>query len=166
MHGVDEVLMRDCKLLIRPSRHDTLFCKFIESDSPHLIANKEGWFSDFLNAVIKQMLGDITIEEAEQELEKEYSDEKGRKSRDPYLNYIINGTYNYIKRFLDSDNETVTVKQCRFLLEYLKIIGRVKDGDIIANINNLQSTVKSLISYKFTPVEKHIKASRFSLIDK
>mgnify|MGYP003311948965 CR=1 FL=1 len=32
---------------------------------------------------------------------KEYSDEKGRKSRDPYLNYIINGTYNYIKRFSD-----------------------------------------------------------------
>lgn len=126
-----------------------------KTDSPHLIQNKDGWFSYMLNDYIKQKLGNITIEEAEAELEFFYSDEKGRKSDNPYLNYIINGTYNFIKHFMPSDK--VTVEQCKFLLEYLKAIGQVKEGDTLANLNTLQSTVKSLISSKHTPVEKHVK---------
>lgn len=126
-----------------------------KTDSPHLILNKEEWFSDMLNDYIKQKLGEMTVEEAEEELEIYYSDDKGRKSDNPYLNYIINGTYNCIRHFLPS--ETVTVVQCKFLLEYLKIIGQVKDSDTLANLNTLQSKVKSLISSKHTPVEKHAK---------
>lgn len=126
-----------------------------KTDSPHLIQNKDGWFSYMLNDYIKQKLGDITIEEAEEELDFFYSDEKGRKSDNPHLNYIINGTYNFIKHFMPSDK--VTVEQCKFLLEYLKAIGQVKEGDTLANLNTLQSTVKSLISSKHTPVEKHVK---------
>lgn len=126
-----------------------------KTDSPHMIHNKDGWFSYMLNDYIKQKLGNITIEEAEAELEFFYSDEKGRKSDNPYLNYIINGTYNFIKHFMPSDK--VTVEQCKFLLEYLKAIGQVKEGDTLANLNTLQSTVKSLISSKHTPVEKHVK---------
>jgi hypothetical protein len=122
-----------------------------KTDSPHLIQNKDGWFSDMLNDYIKQKLGDITIEEAEEELDFFYSDAKGRKSDNPYLNYIINGTYNFINHFMPSDK--VTVPQCKFLLEYLKIIGQAKDDDI----NLLQSMVKSLISSKHTPVQKHVK---------
>lgn len=126
-----------------------------KTDSPHLIQNKDGWFSYMLNDYIKQKLGDITIEEAEEELDFFYSDEKGRKSDNPHLNYIINGTYNFIKHFIPS--EKVTVEQCKFLLEYLKAIGQVKEGDTLANLNTLQSAVKSLISSKHTPVKKHIK---------
>lgn len=126
-----------------------------KTDSPHMIHNKDGWFSYMLNDYIKQKLGDITVEEAEAELEFFYSDEKGRKSDNPNLNYIINGTYNFIKHFMPSDK--VTVEQCKFLLEYLKAIGQVKEGDTLANLNTLQSTVKSLISSKHTPVEKHVK---------
>lgn len=126
-----------------------------KADSPHLIQNKDGWFSYMLNDYIKQKLGDITVKEAEEELEFFYSDEKGRKSDNPYLNYIINGTYNFIKHFMPS--EKVTAEQCKFLLEYLKVIGQVKEGDSLANLNTLQSTVKSLISSKHTPVEKHVK---------
>lgn len=126
-----------------------------KTDSPHLIQNKDDWFSDMLNDYIKQKLGKITIEEAEEELAIFYSDEKGRKSENPYLNYIINGTYNLINHFLPS--EKVTVVQCSFLLEYLKIIEQVKDGDTLVNLNTLQSTVKSLTSSKHTPVEKHLK---------
>lgn len=126
-----------------------------KTDSPHLIQNKDGWFSDMLNDYIKQKLGDITVEEAEEELDFFYSDEKGRKSDNPFLNYIINGTYNFIKYFMPSDK--VTVEQCRFLLEYLKVIGQVKEGDMLANLNTLQSAVRSLISSKHTPVEKHVK---------
>ena len=122
-----------------------------KTDSPHLILNKEDWFSDMLNDYIKQKLGELTIAEAEEELEFFYSDERGRKSDNPYLNYIINGTYNFINHFMPSDK--VTVPQCKFLLEYLKIIGQTKDNDI----NLLQSMVKSLISSKHTPVQKHVK---------
>lgn len=122
-----------------------------KTDSPHLILNKEDWFSDMLNDYIKQKLGELTIAEAEEELEFFYSDERGRKSDNPYLNYIINGTYNFINHFMPSDK--VTVPQCKFLLEYLKIIGQTKDDDI----NLLQSMVKSLISSKHTPVQKHVK---------
>ena len=126
-----------------------------KTDSPHLIQNKDDWFSDMLNDYIKQKLGDITLKEAEEELEFFYSDERGRKSDNPYLNYIINGTYNFINHFMPSSK--VTVEQCKFLLDYLKAIGQVKEDDSFANLNTLQSAVKSLISSKHTPVQKHVK---------
>ena len=126
-----------------------------KTDSPHMIQNKDGWFSYMLNDYIKQKLGEITVEEAEEELEILYSDDKGRKSNNPNLNYIINGTYNFIQHFMPSDK--VTVEQCKFLLEYLKAIGQVKEGDKLAKLNMLQSTVRSMMINKHTPVEKHVK---------
>ena len=108
-----------------------------------------------LNGFVKQMLGDITVEMAEQELKTKYSDDKGRKSNNPYLNYIINGTYNFINHFIPSD--TVTVEQCKFLLAYLKAIDQVNEGDTLDNLNTLQSAVRSLISSKLTPIERHMK---------
>lgn len=129
-----------------------------KTDSPHIIKNREGWFSNLLNGYIRSILGDITLEEAERELDT-YSDDKGRRSKNPYLNYIINGTYNFINHILPS--ETVTAAQCGFLLEYLKIIGQVKDGDTLAILNTLQAKVNGLRSSGLTPVEKHIKSKRF-----
>ena len=137
-------------------RNDTPIRISYKTDSPHLIENCEGWLSSLLNAFIRQVLGEMTVEKAEEDLKK-YSDERGRKSSNPYLNYIIHGTYNHITHFLKSDNGKVTVEQCRFLLEYLKIIGQVQDGDTLANLNTLQSTVRSLINSSLTPVDKHIK---------
>lgn len=136
-------------------KHNTPIKICFKTDSPHLIDNKNGWFADLLNSFTKQLLGEITVKEAEQKLIS-YSDYKGRKSRNPYLNYIIHGTYNFIAHFLKSNNK-VTVEQCKFLLEYLKIIGQVEEGDTLANLNTLQSTVRSLLRSKHTPVEKHIK---------
>jgi hypothetical protein len=137
-------------------RNDTPIRISYKTDSPHLIENREGWLSSMLNAFIRQVLGEMSVEQAEEDLKK-YSDERGRKSSNPYLNYIIHGTYNHITHFLKSDNGKVTVEQCRFLLEYLKIIGQVQDGDTLANLNTLQSTVRSLINSSLTPVDKHIK---------
>ena len=137
-------------------RNDTPIRISYKTDSPHLIENCEGWLSSLLNAFIRQVLGEMTVEKAEEDLKK-YSDERGRKSSNPYLNYIIHGTYNHITHFLKSDNGKVTVEQCRFLLEYLKIIGQVQDGDTLANLNTLQSTVRSLINSSLTTVDKHIK---------
>lgn len=139
-------------------RNDTPIKIRYTTDSPHLIENCEGWLSSLLNAFIRQVLGEMTVEKAEEDLKK-YSDERGRKSSNPYLNYIIHGTYNHITHFLKSDNGKVTVEQCRFLLEYLKIIGQVQDGDTLANLNTLQSTVRSLNNSSLTPVDKHIKGT-------
>lgn len=137
-------------------RNDTPIRISYKTDSPHLIENYEGWLSGMLNAFVRQVLGEMSVEKAEEDLKK-YSDERGRKSSNPYLNYIIHGTYNHITHFLKSDNGKVTVEQCRFLLEYLKIIGQVQDGDTLANLNTLQSAVRSLINGSLTPVDKHIK---------
>lgn len=128
-----------------------------KTDSPHLINNQDSWFSDFLNNLAKQVVGDITVEKAEEELKRLYSDDLGRKSSNPYLNYIIHGTYNFITRFLTSEDNIVTAQQCRFLLEYLKIIGQIKDGDNLTDLNALQSSVKSLIKGQLPPVDKHIR---------
>ena len=143
----------------KPKRDTSIKISF-RSDSPHLIDNKDWWLSDMLNDFVKQVLGNISVDKAEHELKRLYSDDKGRKSSNPYLNYIIHGTYNFIASFLKSDKEKVTVEQCRFLLEYLKITGQIKAGDTLDNINTLQSTVKSLIKSKLTPVDKHIKRTK------
>ena len=139
-------------------RNDSPIRISYKTDSPHLIENYEGWLSGMLNTFIRQVLGEMSVKQAEEDLKK-YSDERGRKSSNPYLNYIIHGTYNHITHFLKSDNGKVTVEQCRFLLEYLKIIGQVQDGDTLANLNTLQSAVRSLINSSLTPVDKHIKGT-------
>ena len=125
-----------------------------KNQSPVEIANTDNWFSNMLGDYLKQKLGNITVEEARDELKTSYAEEKGRKSENPYLNYIIHGTYNLIKTFIPS--EKVSVEQCKFLKQYLEIIGQIKPKDKISEINTLQSAVKSLISSKRTPVQKHI----------
>ena len=97
---IRQAIMRDT-YIVRPdllrlfialnkSKHeyDTPMKICFKTDSPHLIQNKDGWFSYMLNDYIKQKLGDITIEEAEEELDFFYSDEKGRKSNNIAKNYV------------------------------------------------------------------------------
>ena len=140
-----------------PHEHDTPIKIHFKKDSPHTISNHKGWLSDMLNKIVGAMLKDITVEKAEQELKEKYSDVRGRKSSNPHLNYIINGTYNFITKFLDSDKGKVTVKQSEFLQKYLIIIGQVKNGDTLTNLNTLQSNVTSLLTSGLTPVAKHVK---------
>ncbi len=138
--------------------HDTsIKIRFNTDNHSHTINNHGGWLSDILNGLAKNILGEITIEKAEQELKEKYFNVRGRKSSKPHLNYIINGTYNFITKFIDPDKDKVTVKQSEFLQKYLIIIGLVKDGDTLSNLNTLQSTVKSFVSSELTPVAKHIK---------
>ena len=138
--------------------HDTPIKIHLNTDNhSHTINNHRGWLSDILNGLAKNALGEITVEKAEQELKEKYSNVRGRKSSNPHLNYIINGTYNFITKFLDSDKGKVTVKQSEFLQKYLIIIGQIKNGDNIANLNTLQSNVTSLLASGLTPVVKHIK---------
>ena len=90
-------------------------------------------------------------------IKEKYFNERGRKSSKPHLNYIINGTYNFITKFLDSDVDKVTVKKSEFLQKYLIIIGQVKNGDVLSDLNTLQSTVVGFLKSNLTPVAKHIK---------
>lgn len=124
-----------------------------------VISNKRWWFTHMMKDYLRQKLGDMTVEAAQEELALFYGDEKGRKSNNPYLNYIICGTYNLIKKNFPSDK--VTVEQCRFLLQYLKAIRQLKENDKLSNINNLQSHVRELLKSQFTPIQKHIKAKKY-----
>lgn len=124
-----------------------------KNDSPHEINNGDGWFSRMLNDYIQQQLGDISIKEAKEELCL-HQDKKGRKSDTPYLNYIINGTYNLVAETFPNEKKKVTVEQCKFIQQYLKAIGY--ETSKLNDINYLQSTIVSLISSKSTPVQKHV----------
>ncbi len=124
-----------------------------------IINNKGWWLTRIMKEYLRQKLGDITIESAQEELFLFYNEEKGRKSANPYLNYIIHGTYNFVRTIFPNDK--VTVEQCRFLLQYLQAIGQIKEHDKLNNINNLQSHVKALMSSQSTPVQRHLKAKKY-----
>lgn len=147
-------------IALNKPQHDydtSIKIRFNTDNHSHTINNHGGWLSDVLNSLAKNMLGEITVEKAEQELKEKYFNERGRKSSKPHLNYIINGTYNFITKFLDSDVDKVTVKKSEFLQKYLIIIGQVKNGDVLSDLNTLQSTVVGFLKSKLTPVAKHIK---------
>lgn len=127
---------------------------YFKGDSPHEITNFDGWMFRLLDEHITKEVGNITLEEAKQKL-VQIKEQKGRKSKDPYLNYIINGIYNYIASLIPSEKESVTVEQCKFVREYLLAMGFISSHNNNYDINHLQSTIKSLISSKSTPVQRH-----------
>lgn len=145
-----------------PRYNTSIKVGYTEQKNTVKLENRHGLFAYMLNEYIKEKIGEITVEEAQKELELFYSDKKGRKSKDPYLNYIIHGTYNLVALIFPS--EKVTVKQCSFLLEYLKAIQEIKDGDKLDNVNLLQSTVRSLIGSGYTPVEHHLKLKKYKSV--
>lgn len=124
----------------------------LKGDSPHEIRNFDGWMFRLLDEHIAKEVGNITLEEAKQKL-AQVKEQKGRKSKDPYLNYIINGVYNFIS--LTNEEKSVTVRQCKFIREYLFVMGLISEHDKLYDINHLQSTIRSLITSQCTPVQRH-----------
>ncbi|GAB6983085.1 hypothetical protein [Prevotella dentasini] len=133
----------------------------VGNNSPVILGNYEWWLSQKLFELLRKDLGDITVEEAEKELKELYSDERGRKSADPHLNYFMLGSYLYIRKFLIQDNGKVTTSQCDFLLRYLTVFGILDRQDKNFQVNNLQATIKSLLSSKVNPIQKHIKEREY-----
>ena len=125
-----------------------------KSDSPHEITNFDGWMFRLLDEHITKEVGTITLEEAKEKL-AQVKESKGRKSKAPYLNYIINGIYNFISPLIPNEKKSVTVEQCKFVRKYLLAMGFISSHDKLYDINHLQSTIKSLISSKSTPVQRH-----------
>ncbi len=126
----------------------------LKGDSPHEIRNFDGWMFRLLDEHITKEVGNITLEEAKREL-AQVKEQKGRKSKDPYLNYIINGIYNFISSLIPNEEKLVTVRQCEFICKYLFIMGLISDHDRLYDINHLQSTIRSLITSQCTPVQRH-----------
>ena len=133
----------------------------VGNNSPVFLGNYEWWLSQKLFEILRKDLGDITVEEAEKELKELYSDERGRKSTDPHLNYFMLGSFLYIRKFLIQDKDKVTIAQCNFLQKYLTTFGILDKQDKNYQINNLQSTIKSLLSGKNNPIQKHIKEREY-----
>lgn len=133
----------------------------VANNSPVNLSNYEWWLSQKLFEILQKDLGDITVKEAEKELKELYSDERGRKSADPHLNYFMLGSYLYIRKFLIQDKDKVTTSQCDFLQKYLTTFGILDKQDKNSQTNNLQATIKSLLSSKVNPVQKHIKEREY-----
>lgn len=133
----------------------------VGNNSPVILGNYEWWLSQKLFEILRKDLGDITVEEAEKELKELYADERGRKSADPHLNYFMLGSYLYIRKFLIQDNDKVTTSQCDFLQKYLTVFGILDKQDKNFQVNNLQATIKSLLSSKVNPIQKHIKEREY-----
>ena len=133
----------------------------VGNNSPVFWGNYEWWLSQKLFEILRKDLGDITVEEAEKELKELYSDERGRKSTDPHLNYFMLGSFLYIRKFLIQDKDKVTIAQCNFLQKYLTTFGILDKQDKNYQINNLQSTIKSLLRGKNNPIQKHIKKREY-----
>lgn len=71
------------------------------------------------------------------------------------------GSYLYIRKFLIQDKDKVTTSQCDFLQKYLTTFGILDKQDKNSQTNNLQATIKSLLSSKVNPVQKHIKEREY-----
>lgn len=138
----------------KPKKKETVYVGY-KACIPETISNIDGWFSDMVNEYLHTRLGDISINEAEQELKTLHGAVKGKKPQRPLRNYIIHATYNLINELVIPGNGKVTVEQCSLLQKYIQIIGAIKDGNSAYNRNTLQSTVREYLHAKVNPVEKH-----------
>lgn len=106
------------------------------------------WFHYMMEKYLDKYLAVNSVKEAQEELEDLYPSLMGKKVKSDqlYLNYIMASTYTYISRNIISSQENkITVEQCTFLLEFLTEFKFISPQDKKNKLNNLQSTIKSLI---------------------
>ncbi|MEG1333692.1 MAG: hypothetical protein RSD11_08550 [Bacteroides sp.] len=128
----------------------------IQGNPPIELENNECWFEEMLAKYLDEHLGVNDVQEAQEELDCLYTDKIGRKASTPYLNYVLVGTFNFIQEnIIQSKTGKATIEQCKFLHRYLRGIELISPDDKNNNLNNLQSTINSLISSKLNPVERH-----------
>lgn len=128
----------------------------IQGNSPTKLENYECWFEEMLKNYLNQYLGVDNKEEAQNELDTLYSDRQGRKTDNFYLNYIFTSIYLFVQEnIIHSKPNIVTVEQCKFLHSYFVSLNLIKPEDKNNNLNNLQSTIKSLISSSVNPLNRY-----------
>lgn len=121
----------------------------VGNNPPIYLENDERWFENMLNDYLDKYLHIESLEEAKNELETLYSDQMGRKSKDPYYNQIIMGTFKLLQEnFLQSATGKATVEQCKFICDYLRCVHILKPDDKNNNVNNMQSTINNFLATK------------------
>lgn len=106
------------------------------------------WFHYMMEKYLDKFLAVNSVQEAQEELEDLYPSLMGKKVKHDqlYLNYIMASTYTYISRnIIPSQENKITVEQCSFLLDFLTEFNFISPQDKNNKLNNLQSTIKSLI---------------------
>lgn len=106
------------------------------------------WFHQMMERYLDKFLAVDSVKEAQEELEILYPTLMGKrvKSDQLYLNFIMASTYTYISRnIIPSMENKITIEQCKFLSEFLNEFKFMPPKSKNDNLNNLQSTIKSLV---------------------
>ena len=116
----------DCK-----NYHTSCFIRFGNTKDEIEIQQKFPWFEKMIDDYLYQKLGVENQEEAETELLKNYPHNVGPKLNKVKAVYTW-GTYNLLQTLEGYASQGVTNKQCRFIHEYLSIIGLADRTEILS----------------------------------
>ena len=115
----------------------------------------ESWFTNLLDSYLHVYLGVNSIEEAEEELKEVYSPRKGRKADNPAQNLVMVGIYRLLVNRSGMERKSDIYK---FILDYMELIGLVKDEDKQIDENYINSKIAYLEKHGYKP--EWIPASR------
>ncbi len=108
----------------------------------------ESWFTNLLNSYLHVYLGVNSIEEAEEELKEVYSPKKGRKADNPAQNLVMVGIYRLLVNRSGMERKSDIYK---FILDYMELIGLVKDEDKQIDENYINSKIAYLDKHGYKP---------------
>ena len=108
----------------------------------------ESWFTNLLNSYLHVYLGVNSIEEAEEELKEVYSSKKGRKADNPAQNLVMVGIYRLLVNRSGMERKSDIYK---FILDYMELIGLVKDEDKQIDENYINSKIAYLDKHGYKP---------------
>lgn len=137
----------------------------IQGNPPMELDNHGRWFENMLLTYLDKHLGVTNKEEARNELSTLYSEPRGRKTKDNYYrNYALTSVFLFVQQYIiHSDTNKVTIEQCSFLHKYLTALNLITKEDKNNELNNLQSTIKSLITSKITPLDKYKRSKEYKV---
>ena len=108
----------------------------------------ESWFANLLDSYLHIYLGVNSIEEAEEELKEVYSSKKGRKADNPAQNLVMVGIYRLLLNHSCMKKKSDIYK---FILDYMELIGLVKDEDKQIDENYINSKIAYLDKHGYKP---------------
>lgn len=135
-------------IALKQNKGETATIRFGEG-KPITVDDKGfSWFHQMMEKYLDKFLAVESVKEAQEELEILYPTLMGKrvKSDQLYLNFIMASTYTYISRnIIPSKENKITIEQCKLLSEFLIEFKFMPPKSKNCNLNNLQSTIKSLV---------------------
>ena len=104
----------------------------------------ESWFTNLLDSYLHVYLGVNSIEEAEEELKEAYSS----KADNPAQNLVMVGMYRLLVNHSGMERKSDIYK---FILDYMELIGLVKDEDKQIDENYINSKIAYLEKHGYKP---------------